>query len=179
VNADHSSLPVWSYPLLLVLLLLVLFVGRLPFALQAGVGVETVLFLVYLVVRSRRKPRTVRAPARLLPLFPGHLLLLLALSLVPAVGSDLVCLWMLVPGLSVLYDLLAPWAAHRPKTRVSLLTVLYCIIWADLFFLIERIIVLGRGLAGSGEIVVGAVFVLVGACFLFLGAYRHWRTSKV
>jgi hypothetical protein len=179
MTADPSTLPRWSYPLVLVLLGIVLFVGAVPFALQLGVGVETALFLSYLFFRSRRGAPREPAPAKVLPLFPGHLLLLLALSLLPSPPPRLVMVWMLVPLLSVLYDLVASRGRLRSRRNLSILTILYCIIWADLFFLIERVIVLGRRIVGSGEIAIGVGFVLAGFLFVFLGVYRHWRTRKV
>ncbi|HDL86378.1 MAG TPA: hypothetical protein ENH11_08665, partial [Candidatus Acetothermia bacterium] len=75
-----DSLPVWSYPLVLALLGIIIAVGRLSTLLQIAVSVETLLFIAYLVIRSRRNITVSHAVANLLPLFPGHLLLLFALS---------------------------------------------------------------------------------------------------
>ena len=52
VKRTVALLPSWSYPLILVLLAIVLTVGGLSPLLQMGVGVVSVLFLVYMVVRS-------------------------------------------------------------------------------------------------------------------------------
>ena len=177
-TSDPFTLPRWSFPLLLVLLGIVLFVGTLPLSLQLGVGVETALFVSYLFLRGRREAGRERAPAKVLPLFPGHLLLLLAISLLPSPPPRLVVVWMAVPLASVAYDLVASRRRLRTGRGLSILTFLYCIIWADLFFLMEQVIVLGRGITGSGKIATGAGFGLAGLLFVSLGAYRHWRTSK-
>ena len=104
-GGDPSTLPRWSYPLVLVLLGIILYIGSLPAVVRIGVGVETILFLTYLLLRSHRMRRP--SPARVLPLFPGHLLLLLALSLVPAPPASLSVMWMIVPLASVTYDFVA------------------------------------------------------------------------
>jgi len=179
MNVNPSSLPIWSYPLILALLGIVLFVGNLSPPLQVVVGVESILYLGYLIFRSVKPALKARAVAKLLPLFPGHLLLLFAISLLPAPPTALVILWAVIPVASVLYDLLASWSMLRERVRMSILVGLYCIIWADLFVLLERVIALGRGLSGSAEIVVAGIFGVVGTVFLFVGAYRHWRVSKL
>jgi membrane protein DedA with SNARE-associated domain len=174
-----SSLPTWSYPLLLALLGIVLAVGHLSPPLQGGVALESLLFLGYLSFRSRRDIRESHAVANLLPLFPGHLLLLFALTLLPETKTSLVLLWMVLPAASVLYDLTAVWPGRKERTRMSILAALYCIIWAVLFILLERVIALGRGLEGAEEIKLIVVFGVVGAVFLGVGAYRHWYASKL
>jgi hypothetical protein len=179
MNARASSLPTWSYPLLLALLGIILAVGRLSPPLQAGVALESLLFLGYLAFRSRREPRKSHAVANLLPLFPGHLLLLFALSLLPETKTYTVLLWMILPAASVIYDVVAGWGGDWERTRMSILATLYCIIWAALFILLERVIVLGRGLQGRDEIKLIVVFGVVGVIFLGLGVYRHWHASRL
>jgi hypothetical protein len=174
-----SSLPTWSYPLLLALLGIVLAVGHLSPPLQAGVAVESLLFLGYLAFRSRREPQESHAVANLLPLFPGHLLLLFALSLLPETKTYTVFLWMILPAVSLLYDVVARWEGDWERARMSILATLYCIIWAALFILLERVIVLGRGLQGRDEIKLIVVFGVVGVIFLGLGVYRHWHASRL
>ncbi len=119
-----SSIPSWSYPLLLALLGIILAVGHLSPPLQAGVAVESLLFLAYLALRARREPQESHAVANLLPLFPGHLLLLFALSLLPETKTYIVLLWMILPVVSVLYDLVAGWAGDWERTRMSILATL-------------------------------------------------------
>jgi hypothetical protein len=179
MNVRASSLPIWSYPFLLALLGIVLAVGHLSPPLQAGVALESLLFLAYLAFRSRREPRESHAVANLLPLFPGHLLLLFALSLLPETKTYIVLLWMILPAASLLYDLVAGWAGDWERARMSILATLYCIIWAALFILLERVIVLGRGLQGKDEIKLIVVFGMVGVIFLGLGVYRHWHASRL
>ncbi|MEA1871457.1 MAG: hypothetical protein U9N00_04625, partial [Candidatus Bipolaricaulota bacterium] len=148
MNARASSLPTWSYPLLLALLGIVLVVGHLSPPLQVGVAAESLLFLAYLAFRSRRESQESHAVANLLPLFPGHLLLLFALSFLPETQTYIVLLWMILPVVSVLYDVVAGLAGDWERARMSILAILYCIIWTALFILLERIIALGRGLQG-------------------------------
>lgn len=179
MNARASSLPTWSYPLLLALLGVVLAIGHLPPVLQIGVALESLLFLAYLAFRARREPRERHAVANLLPLFPGHLLLLFALSLLPETKTCIVLLWMLLPAVSVLYDVVAGWAGDWERARMSILATLYCIIWTALFTVLERIIALGRGLQGREETKLLVVFGVVGVIFLGLGVYRHWHVSKL
>ncbi len=179
MNAKASPIPSWSYPLLLALLGIILVVGHLSPPLQAGVALESLLFLAYLAFRSRREPRESHAVANLLPLFPGHLLLLFALSLLPETKTYIVLLWMVLPAVSVLYDVVAGWAGDWERARMSILATLYCIIWTALFILLERVITLGRGLQGRDEIKLIVVFGVVGVIFLGLGVYRHWHASRL
>jgi len=174
-----TTLPTWSYPLVLGLVGIVLYVGNLPLGLKAGIGVESLLFLGYLVYRVRRPAQVSRPVAKLLPLFPGHLLLLFALSLLPNPQTTLAVAWMVVPVATISYDIVGQWPTQRERLRMSILVGLYCIIWADLFFLLERVIALGRNLSGNAEIIVVAVFGVVGIAFIFVGAYRHWRVANV
>ena len=169
--------PVWSIPLLLVLGAIVLFVGALPAVLNGVVLFETVAICGYLIVRSRRTEEVPKPVANVLPLFPAHLLLLLAIARLPD-PAFLGILWTLVPAVSLAYDVVTvnePWGR---RFRASILAGLYAILWADLFFLWERVIVLARGISGREAILVAAAFGVVGAGFLGLGIYRHWRASK-
>lgn len=173
-----DSLPVWSYPLVLALLGITVAVGHLSTSLQIAVSGETLLFIVYLVVRSRRNVTASHAVAHLLPLFPGHLLLLFALSIVPGQNTGLVIMWMIIPVASVLYDLVSLQEGLAVSTRVSILTVLYCIIWGDLFALLERVVALGRGIHGAGEIKLIVIFGVLAVAFLTAGVYRHLYAIK-
>jgi len=173
-----DSLPAWSYPLVLALLGITLAVGHLPTFLQIAISVETLLFIVYLIIRSRRKLAADNAieshpVANLLPLLPGHLLLLFALSIIPGQNTGLVALWMIIPAVSVLYDLVSLSEGQPVPKQVSILTVLYCIIWADLFALLERVVALGRDLHGASEIKLIVVFGVLAVVFLAAGVYRH------
>jgi hypothetical protein len=61
---------------------------------------------------------------------------------------------------------------------MSISMILYVILWADLFFLLERAVVLHRQLPGNREIMIAAAFGLAGALFLSMGIYRHWIAAK-
>jgi len=173
-----DTLPVWSYPLLLALLGIVISVGRLPASLQIAISGETLLFIAYLFLRSRRDTSGSRAVANFLPLYPGHLLLLFALSTVPGQNTFLIVMWMAIPAVSVLYDAVSLGSGPAVSRRISILAVLYCIIWADLFALLERVVALGRGIHGAGEIKLIVVFGVLALIFLAAGVYRHMYAIK-
>ena len=166
------GLPAWSYPLILALLGIVLFVGRFSGAWRGAIGGESLLFVLYLILRARLPNRDSPRVANVLSLFPGHLLLLFGIGSLSSPPSLLLLGWMGIPVFSILYDIVG---SARWERRASILTGLYCIIWADLFFLLERIISLGRGLSRGEELIVSAVFGVVGVAFLGIGAYRHLR----
>ncbi len=171
-----QELPPWSYPLLLGLLGLVLFVGNFPLVWRWAIGGEGLLFFVYLILRARPPDRGSHGVANLLSLFPGHLLLLFAVGVLSPPPALLLALWTVIPAASVLYDIAG--RAERFRGQMSILAGLYCIIWADLFFILERVISLGRGLSRGEELIVAAVFGVVGASFLWVGAYRHLRMNN-
>jgi len=176
MSSAQAAPPAWSYPLILALLGIVLAAGHFPPGFAAAIGVETVLFVLYLLYRSHREATQDRAVARLLPLFPGHLLLLFALGLLPGVWHGWIVLWLAVPAATVLYDVVA--VRVRGRARASILTGLYVIIWAAVFILLERIIALGRGLQGHEETPVIGVIGGLGVVFLAIGVYRHLMASK-
>lgn len=180
---SKNTLPTWSYPFVLALLGIILAVGHLPSFLQIAVSAETLLFIAYLVIRSHRNSTADsamenRAVSSLLPLFPGHLLLLFALSIVPGQNTGLVGAWMIIPAASVLYDLVSLRRGQSELRRVSILAGLYCIIWLDVFALLERVVVLGRGIHGASEIKVIVVFGVLAVAFLAAGVYRHLYAIK-
>ncbi len=167
----------WFYPLLLALLGLILFVGNFTITWRAAVGGESILFLGYLFLRQRLPVRHEHIVSNVVSLFPGHLLLLFAVGILSPPSSLLIVLWMLIPVMSILYDLAS--GISQLRLRVSILAGLYCIIWADLFFILERVISLGRKLSREEELIVAAVFGVVGVSFLWIGAYRHLRLSNL
>jgi len=172
-----TASPILTIPLLLALVAIALVVAR--FDASATIGVLTVSMAVsgYLWVRARRGDGKTVPVSRLLPLLPGHALVLLGIGLVQVPGV-LPWLWMLVPIVTAGYDALGRKAASRTRKWMSILGFLYVILWADLFFLLERIIVLRRGMSGSEEVILATAFVLVGGIFLGLGIYRHWLAVK-
>ena len=174
----QKPLPVWSIPFILALASIAALAGNLALEPLAVIGIETLGVCAYLVVRGRGKPAADRRPAsNLLSLFPGHLLLLLILALLKDPGI-LAWLWMLIPLLTVAYDATAQSARLSIRRRMSISMILYVILWADLFYLLERAIVLHRQLSGGREIMIAAAFGLAGVLFLSLGIYRHWIAAK-
>jgi len=166
----------WSYPLILALLGIVLWIGNISPDLKAGLVAETLLFLGYLMVFSRGR-KTTSSGANLISMFPAHLLLLLVILLLPAFNIRLIFVWMVIPAATISYDFVASRSLFSNGVSKSILSGLYCIIWADLFFLLERAVALGRGLTDNKEVVVAAVFCVIGALFLSIGVYRHLRTN--
>lgn len=176
MKKETMPLQSWSYPLILALLGIVLWIGNISPSLKAGLAAETLLFLGYLMVFSRGK-RTTSSGAKLISMFPAHLLLLLVILLLPSFSIRLIFAWMVVPVATIGYHFIASRSLFSDGASKSILSGLYCIIWADLFFLLERAIALGRGLTDNEEIVVMAVFCVIGAIFLSIGVYRHLRTN--
>ncbi len=172
-----TAAPVWTLPFLWILIALVARVGTLPTAMIGVTVVEGLFVSGYVILRSRRDPTAVQPVARLLPLLPGHLLVLLMLALLDSPGM-LAWLWTLVPAATVAYDIVGRCAALSGKQRMSISMILYGILWGDLLFLLERAVILHRGIQGTGEIVIAAAFGLLGALFLWVGAVRHWSVAK-
>jgi hypothetical protein len=166
---------VWSVPFLLVLLGIVWLIGRLPHGILAVATSLSALYIAYFWLRSRRGAVGPKPIANLGALFPGHLLLLLVVSLVSA-SVVLGVVWCVLPVGTLCYDLVAR-RADRSGQR-SILAGLYCIIWAVVFFLLERVIVLGKDLSGNAETTAAVAFGVVGILFCGMGIYRHRRAVK-
>jgi len=169
--------PILTVPLVLALVAIALVVGQFDVWVLLGVCVVSLAACAYLLVRARRGDGEMVPVSRLLPLLPGHVLILLGIGLLETPGL-LPWLWMLVPLLTIGYDALSRGEASRTRKWMSILGFLYVILWADLFFLLERIIVLRRGMSGNEEIILATALALVGGVFLGLGTYRHWLAVK-
>ena len=173
----RQPLPIWSVPLLLALVGIVALIGHLSSAVLIVVIGLTLLVCAYAIVLSRRgsSPRT--PTSNLLSLFPGHLLVLLIIALLEEPGW-LAWGWTIIPVATLAYD----WVGRREnlssRVRMSISIILYGILWADLFLLLERTVVLHRALTGRDEIMIAAGFGLVGALFFALGVYRHRLVAK-
>lgn len=170
------ALPVWSVPMLLAMTGIALFVGGFSVGAVTVVAAESVLVCAYLLWRARRRPDAPRPPSNVLALFPGHLLLLLAIALSPQ-PDRLVPLWAIIPAVSVAYDGVAISAA-RGRLRTSILIGGYAILWAAVFTLLNRVVAIGRGFGRREEILAAVAFALFGGAFIGLGVLRHWRADK-
>ncbi len=166
-------MPVWSLPFLVLLLVMVLYFGNLTLVPAVVASLETLVAVVY-VLAMRNRP-TGKLVANVLPLLPAQMLLLFGISLLPQPGV-LALAWTVIPAASLTYDGVARRAAFRVRT--SILAGLYCILWADVIFLLERWIALGRGLTGSTSIAAAVAFGVVGGLFLFTGIRRHRNAAK-
>ncbi len=173
----RKSLPVWSIPLLLALVGITALVGHLSPAVLIVVSVETVVVSAYVVIRARAESSDRQPSSNLLPLFPGHLLVLIIIALLDQ-PNTLAWLWTLVPLATLSYDAVGRSAKFSPRVRMSISMILYGILWADLFLLLERAVVLHRQISGSQEVIIAATFGLVGTLFLSLGVYRHRIVAK-
>jgi len=171
-----GTVPVWTAPLPLALVGIVLLVGNLGWAAGMVVGLETLAYVAYVIIRGRLDERP-RPIANVLPLVPAHLLLLLAIALLPRPGV-LPWLWAILLPASIAYDAISVGFIRLPRGARSILSVLYAIIWADLFVLLERVVSLKREFSPSGEIVASIAFGAVGVIFVSVGIYRHWRANK-
>ena len=93
-------------------------------------------------------------------------------------GSAIQRFWTIIPLATIAYDAASRSATLPSVVRVSISMILYGILWADLFFVLERAIVLHRNLSGKAEIMIAAGFAVAGTLFIVLGVYRHWMTAK-
>lgn len=173
----RRPLPVWTIPFMLTLVGIAALVGHLSPAVLIVAGFETVLVSAYLVIRARSEPSDRQPTSNLLALFPGHLLVLIIIALLEH-PDILAWLWMLVPLATLAYDVVGRNAKLSPGIRMSISMILYGILWADLFFLLERAVVLHRQISGNQEIMIAAAFGVAGALFLSLGVYRHRIAAK-
>ena len=171
------SVPVWSIPFLLILMGIVAVLGHLPLSVLVITSLETVVVAIYLILRSRSGDLDIQPVSNLLSLFPGHLLVLLIIALLDRPGM-LAWLWTFIPLLTLLYDGIGRNHRLTGSVRISISTILYVILWADLFFLLERAVALHRHLSGSREIMIAAAVGLAGALFLSLGVMRHRMAAK-
>jgi len=164
-------------PVLLALLGIVLLFGHLGTTTSIVVSFETLAVCAYQIYRARRGKDAARPVSNLLSLFPGHLLLLLAVSTLDR-PDGLAWLWTIVPAATIVYDLIGFRSWFRPRTRVSILIGLYAIIWIDLFALLERTIAIKRQFGRTEEIIIAVALGVAGSLFVALGAYRHWVAFK-
>jgi len=173
----RTPLPIWSIPLMLVLVGVVLAVGRLPVAWSAVIAGEMLVAIAYMLWRGRGVREAPAPVSNVLSLLPGHLLLLLALAL-SSVPRELIGLWILIPAITLAYDWVSMRTHWGRRLRSSILIILYGILWADLLYLLERIIARSRRLTRGNEILVAVAFGVFGILFVSIGIYRHWRAGK-
>ena len=173
----RKQLPIWSISFLLALVGITAFIGHLSAVVLIVIGLETLIVSAYLVIQARGEPSDRQPTSQLLQLFPGHLLVLIIIALLDR-PNTLAWLWTLVPLTTLAYDAVGRSATFSSVVRMSISMILYGILWADLFFLLERAVVLHRQISGNGEIMIAAAFGLVGALFISLGVYRHRIAAK-
>lgn len=170
-----SSLPLWMLPFVLALLGIALAFGRFSTATACVAAASTLGATAY-AAGARRLRQEQRVPvANLLALVPGHLLLLFGLGMLPR-PDVLGLVWSVLPIGSAVYD----WMSGRREFhgRTSILAGLYAILWLVVFFLLERLIVEGKGITGHGETVTAVAFAAIGVVFVVTGTLRHRRAVK-
>ncbi|MCD5417744.1 hypothetical protein LR021_05285 [Candidatus Bipolaricaulota bacterium] len=171
---------IWQIPFILALLGIVVLVGRFgPLELTAlplvMATTATISNVVYSFLRSKRGFSRLFSRDNLLGLLPGHLLLLLAIVVVP-LTPVFVYLWTLLPIVTIGYDLLANAFSIKMRIRILILVITYCIIWTVLFFLVHQVIIAGR--RELNETIVTVIIVVGGALFLAVAIYRHVQYGK-
>jgi hypothetical protein len=153
---------------------LVLAVGGFSLEGRIAVGATVVLFLGYKVFREHQGFRFELVKENLLHLFPGHLLLLLALALQDNFSADsliLLIVWIGVVAATVLLD----WAANAlGGERWGVLASLYCLVFGGIFYLIREILVRSDKVAIQSD-VVSMIVGIVGAIYLALAVYRFYK----
>jgi len=175
-SVTKPALPIWSIPLLLAIVGIALAVGNLSLGAVILVACASVLSCAYLLWRGRKHPSVERPTSNVIALLPGHVLLLLAVALLPA-SRWLPWLWVVLPIASIAYDLAAI-RVPRGRARTSILIGAYAILWAALFTLLNRVIAIGRGFGEREEIIAAVVFGVFGGLFLAIGIFRHARADK-
>lgn len=170
-----APLPLWLLPFVLALLALSLVLGKFGLAASAAAAASTCVAVGYGIWAARRRRTAIRPVANLLALLPGHLLILFGLGTLSR--PDLLALvWCALPVGSALYDV----ASARTSFcgRASILSGLYGILWLVVFFLLERLIVEGKGITGHAAIVTAVAFGAIGVLFVVTGTMRHLRAVK-
>lgn len=173
----RKPLAVWTIPFLLTLVGIVALAGNLGGSVLIAVGVEILIVCGYVIVLGRRESSDRHPTSNILALLPGNLLVLIIIALLDQ-PNLLAWLWTLVPLTTIAYDAVGRSERLSSQVRMSISMILYVILWADLFFVLERAVVLHRQLSGNQEIMIAAAFGLVGALFLSLGVYRHRIAAK-
>lgn len=171
-----DRLALWTYPLILALLGIVLFINATPLVWSILVTVGCLSWLVYAWWTDRDVDRP-KPLAGLITLLPGHLLLLFAILYTS--GPDLwpMVVWLLVIPWTIVYDAVGR-SVFGWTGRTSISAGSYAIIWAALLFLLERVIIAGRGLEGSVAAVLAACFAVFGCGFIYVGIQRHRRAGQ-
>ena len=171
-----DRLAMWTYPLIAALLAVVLLVNRVPLAWSLLVTAGSLCWLLY-AWWSDRQTDGPKPLAGLITLLPGHLLLLFAVLFTAGADLALMIVWLLVIPWTIIYDA-AGRSTYGWKGRTSISAGSYAIIWAALLFLLERVIVVGRGLEGSVAAVLAACFAVFGCGFIYVGIQRHRRAGR-
>ncbi len=170
-----APLPVWTLPFVLVLLGVALVVGHFSPVVQAALGAATLCAVAYSSLALRLRRGDGRRVSNLLSLLPGHLLLLFGLGTLSHPDTFGV-VWCVLPIGSVVYDWVSALGPFRGRT--SILAGVYAIIWLAVFFLLERFIVVGKGIAGHAAIVTAVAFGAISVVFVVTGTMRHRRAVK-
>ncbi|HEU67919.1 MAG TPA: hypothetical protein ENN53_01650 [Candidatus Acetothermia bacterium] len=135
----------------------------LPWRLGGGGG----LLILWAYGLGRAAGRGLH-PASTARLLPGHALLFLALGLVGSQAGFWA--WTALPLLSLLLDLVR---------QRSLATVMYAILWLDIFALLHQVVALGRNMTGLPFVLWSVGIALVAILYVTNGVRRRWRKGVI
>jgi len=147
----------------------------LSVSLTSSLAILVLLHLFWIRPRFRRGEGSrgkFKKGNSLIGLLPGHYLLFLAFALREEVVFFVLVLFPLLVIATLLFDLLATRAGAWPRlTSFSS----YCIIWGIVFFFLQRLIVNGLQLTGTGSLLTKAGIAVLGGVYGGLGLYRLYR----
>jgi len=150
---------------------LVLALGSFSLAERVILGATILIFLGYKIVREQRGFRFELVKGNMLPLFPGHLLLLLGLTTMKSYTTELLGIWIAIVALTIGLDLFANLFGVE---RWALLAGIYCLIVGGVFYLIRELFVRSEKFSEQSA-VISLVIGIVGGLYLALAVYRFYR----
>jgi len=165
---------IWSNVLIVAVWVLIVFVGQPPLWVNVGTAALVVVVVSYLGYRQRRGFSNEFVRGNLLYLFPGHMLLLLGLSLTHAFRSRWWWAWLALVVSSLMFDAVA----HRPwpfGTRKRAAMALYVVVWGAIFYLFHELVYFGGRFQAAGLNTFSVMLTLFGLAYIGLAVYRFTR----
>lgn len=164
---------IWNKIAVVILSGLVATLGTFPLWARVGTVLVAAGATVYLIHRERAGFRREFVKGNLLYLLPGHVALLFGVS-VAGGAPALWWAWLALIAATVAFDRAAHSAlAFEAQKRVVM--ALYALIWADILFLIERLVRLGGKLEGGGALLLTAGVAVFGVAYIGLALYRFGK----
>ncbi|MBI1742529.1 hypothetical protein HYR54_05610 [Candidatus Acetothermia bacterium] len=150
---------------------LVLALGSFSLAERVILGATILIFLSYRIFREQRGFRFELVKGNMLPLFPGHLLLLLGLATMKSYTTELLGIWIVIVVLTIGLDLLANLMGAE---RWALLAGTYCLIFGGVFYLIRELFVRSEKFSEQSAAISLGIGI-GGGLYLALAVYRFYR----